>query len=551
MPGLGHDTGQDAGQATRADVVVVGAGHNALIAACYLAREGLGVEVVDRDTVLGGAVSTVERFPGYRIDRGSSLHIMIRLTGIVEELRLAECGLHYLDCDPWGFFPIAGAPGGGITFSVDLNRTCASIEAVCGSRDADAYRAFVTDWGARNERVFAAFAEPPTGRSLGRALWGTGRGTGLPGLELARQFLMPGDALLDSLFDDERLKTALSWLGAQSGPPMTDSATADLVGWNAMLHRQAPGRAVGGSGALSEALRKRLQSWGGTVSLGDAVTGIEVRGGRAAGVRTASGRRIRARAVLAGCHVLTTHQLLGGALATRAAARTRDIRIGDGLGMILRLGTTAPPVYPGAPVEAGHGMVLAVPDRAALRLAHGEFGAGRTPSRPPVLVMTPSLLDASLAPPSRHTVSVWAQWYPYELAGGRSWDDERKRVAETILAEVDRVAPGLTSSIEHLHVQTPLDLERELGLLRGNVMHVEMTLDAMFAWRPLPELAGYRGPVEGLYLCGASTHPGGGVFGASGRSSARVLLRDLAGRRGRLAGAARRAAHALPGVGAA
>jgi phytoene dehydrogenase-like protein len=551
MPGPGHDTGQDAGQATRPDVVVVGAGHNALIAACYLAREGLGVEVVERDTVLGGAVSTVERFPGYRIDRGSSLHIMIRLTGIVEELRLAECGLHYLDCDPWGFFPIAGAPGGGITFSVDLDRTCASIEAVCGSRDADAYRAFVTDWGARNERVFAAFAEPPTGRSLGRALWGTGRGTGLPGLELARQFLMPGDALLDSLFDDERLKTALSWLGAQSGPPMTDSATADLVGWNAMLHRQAPGRAVGGSGALSEALRKRLQSWGGTVSLGDAVTGIEVRGGRAAGVLTASGRRIRARAVLAGCHVLTTHQLLGGALATRAAARTRDIRIGDGLGMILRLGTTAPPVYPGAPVEAGHGMVLAVPDRAALRLAHGEFGAGRTPSRPPVLVMTPSLLDASLAPPSRHTVSVWAQWYPYELAGGRSWDDERKRVAETILAEVDRVAPGLTSSIEHLHVQTPLDLERELGLLRGNVMHVEMTLDAMFAWRPLPELAGYRGPVEGLYLCGASTHPGGGVFGASGRSSARVLLRDLAGRRGRLAGAARRAAHALPGVGAA
>ncbi len=534
--------------AEQTDVVVVGAGHNALVAACYLAREGLAVEVVERDTVLGGAASTVERFPGYKIDRGSSLHIMIRMTGIVEELALEECGLRYLDCDPWGFFPVAGAPGGGITFSVDLDSTCASIEAVCGGRDADAYRGFVADWGARNERVFAAFAEPPTGLSLGRTLWGTGRETGLPGLELARQFLQPGDALLDALFDDERLKTALSWLGAQSGPPMTEAATADLVGWNAMLHRQAPGRAVGGSGALSEALRRRLESLGGLVSLGDAVTGIEVRGGRAAGVVTASGRHIGARAVLAGCHVLTTHQLLGRALPAAASARMRDIRVGDGLGMIVRLGTSAAPVYPGAAVEAGHGMVLAVPDRGALRLAHGEFGAGRAPSHPPVLVMTPSLLDPSLAPPGRHTVSVWAQWYPYARADARSWDDERERVAETVLAEVDRVAPGFTSSIEHMHVQTPLDLERELGLLRGNVMHVEMTLDAMFAWRPLPELAGYRGPVDGLYLCGASTHPGGGVFGASGRSSARVLVRDLAGRRGRLIGAARRAGRALPGM---
>src|SRR3954452_14827569 len=198
--------------AARRDVVVIGAGHNGLIAACYLAAAGLDVEVVERDEVPGGAVSTVERFPGFRVDRGSSLHLMIRMTGILEELQLEEMGLRYVDCDPWAFHPVPGAAGGGITFAVDLDRTCASIEAVCGARDADAYRAFVHDWADRNERIFAAFGAPPTAASLGRALWGTGKGSGLSGLELARQFLTPGDALLDSLFDCEHLKTALSWL---------------------------------------------------------------------------------------------------------------------------------------------------------------------------------------------------------------------------------------------------------------------------------------------------------------------------------------------------
>ena len=132
---------------TRDRVIVVGAGHNGLVAACYLARAGLDVEVVERDTVLGGAVSTVERFPGYRMDRGSSAHIMVRHTGIVEDLRLSECGLTYQDLDPWGFAPFGD---GGITFHVDLDATCASIEGVCGARDADAYRAFVQDWSARN-----------------------------------------------------------------------------------------------------------------------------------------------------------------------------------------------------------------------------------------------------------------------------------------------------------------------------------------------------------------------------------------------------------------
>ena len=188
------------------DVVVVGAGHNALVAACYLARAGLDVEVVERRDVVGGAVSTVERFGGYQMDVGSSAHIMVRHTGIVEDLDLGSVGLEYQDLDPWGFAPFGDS---AITFWVDLERTCASIAAVCGDRDAEAYHRFADDWGDRNEKVFAAFQDPPTPRNLGRHLWGVGRASGLDGMELSRQFLTSGDALLDTYFDDERLKTAL------------------------------------------------------------------------------------------------------------------------------------------------------------------------------------------------------------------------------------------------------------------------------------------------------------------------------------------------------
>jgi len=510
------------------DVVVLGSGHNALVAACYLARAGLDVEVVERDTVIGGAVSTVERWPGYAVDRGSSVHIMIRHTGIVEDLRLDECGLTYLDLDPWGFAP-SGPPDEqqAITFSVSLDRTCESIASVCGGRDAEAYRSFATDWGARNEAVFAAFQDVPTAGRLGRHLWGAGKATEVGGLEMSRQFLQPGDQLLDELFTDERLKTALAWLGAQSGPPTHEVATADLVGWTALLHKVAPGRAVGGSGALTAALAERLRRLGGTVRAGDGVTSITRDGDRVTGVRTESGEHVAARAVLAGCHILTTLELLGDdALLARA---TRAVRVGNGLGMAVRLGTTALPYYPSMGDPSSYGaMQLLAQSRGHLRAAYGEFSAGRTPREPAVLLMSFSAVDPTIAPPDRHNITAWAQWHPYELSTGERWDTISAREADRVIAQVEAAAPGFSGTIEHVHVQTPVDLERELGLRRGNVMHVEMGLDSMFVYRPLPELAGYRTPVRGLYLTGASTHPGGGVFGASGRTAANVML---AGRR--------------------
>ena len=508
---------------TDCDVAVVGAGHNALVAACYLAAAGLEVEVLERDVVVGGAVSTVERFPGHRVDRGSSLHVMIRHTSIIEELELGECGLRYTDADPWGYAPAGDSDAPGLVFATDLERTCDSIAAACGTADAVAYRRLIAEFTPAVRRILDVLSGPPTPGRIARKVATLGRARG--GGETSRWFLQPADQLLDATFDSERLRAALAWLAAQSGPPPHEPGTVGHLSWIALMHLRAPGRPVGGSGELSRALAERLTRLGGRVRLGEAATSVTLTGGTVTGVRTSHGRLVRARAVLSGAHIWNTLDLLAAAGAEPPGLRAR-IRVGDGIGAAVRLATTALPVYPGAPPDAWHGMQLLVRDRAELRAAYGDFLAGRPPLRPAVLALTPTAQDPSLAPPGRHTVTLWAQWHRYDLAGA-GWDEVREGAADAVVARLEEMAPGFSAGVVDRHVQTPPDLERELGLRRGNVMHVEMGLDAMFALRPVPELSGYRGPLPGLYLTGASTHPGGGVFGASGRSAARVLRNDL------------------------
>jgi phytoene dehydrogenase-like protein len=511
---------------TDLDVAVVGSGHNALVGAAYLAAAGYSVQIFEADTVAGGAVSTVERFPGYRIDRGSSAHLMIRHTGIIEELDLAVHGLRYADCDPWAFAPTPpGTDLPPILFRTDLTATCDSVAAACGAREAAGYRRFVADWAPRARAA-----------RLGRAFWPTRGRDSLTAM--SRRYLASGDALLDEYFDNERLKAALAWFGAQSGPAMSEPGTAPMIGFAALMHTLPPGRALGGSGALTTALVSRLTSDGAALHLGRRVTALRRTGGRwrvtIAGEKGTE--EVTARTVLAGCHVLTTLDLLtaGGFDAARTADWRRRIQVGPGVGMVLRLGLDGPPGYPGMSLSEQAGLGLLVADRGQLARARGDMLAGDTPRRPAVLAMSFGELDPSTAPPGEHALTLWAQWYPYALARG-DWESIASAEADRVVAEAQAWAPGLSGLIKHRHVQTPLSLESELGLLGGNVMHVEMALHNMLLFRPLPELAGGTVPgAPGLFLTGASMHPGGGVSGASGRTAARLLGRRLSARRWRL-----------------
>ena len=508
---------------TRRDVVVIGAGHNGLVAACYLAKAGFDVEVVERDVVVGGAVSTIEKWPGVRVDRGSTTHIMVRHSGIVEELDLAGCGLDYIDTDPWA---VSVAPGAAIAFHRDVDATCASIEATCGRTEAEAYSAFVARWTPRARAMLSALQRPPTPAAIGRSFWPLGRRTRVRGGELAREFLQPADHLLDSTFADERLKAALSWWAAQAGPAPHEIGTAPILASALLMHLRAPGRPRGGSGALSEALARRLASYGGSLRLGDAAASVTASGSGCL-VRTAAGDEIAARAVVAACHVLTTLDLLDpdGFVGER-----RRLRVGAGFGVALRLMTDRLPAYETDLAGVHAGMQLAVRSRAQVRAAYADFVRNEVPTDPPLLVMTPTATDTTLAPAGRHVVTIWSQWHPRRPSGD-TWDRIRTRETDRLIKALDDFAPGFGSSIRETWLQTPEDLETDLDLRNGNVMHLEMSLDTMFGLRPLPEWSRYRGPRRGVYLCGASTHPGGGVSGVSGRNVAATVARDLSRRR--------------------
>jgi phytoene dehydrogenase-like protein len=540
------------------DVAIVGAGHNALIAAAYLARAGHGVEVFERAARPGGAVQTRDDiFPGCRIDVGSSAHILIHLTPILAELELERYGLRYVDCDPWAFYPLED--GRAIYFHRDVARTCESIAAVSPA-DAEAYPRFLDEWRPISLAVLRAFQDVPTPLKLGWTMaagGGFAKKKGAESAAMLQTILGSYRQLIGRTFRHPAVRAAIEWIAAQSGPPPLELGTAPLAGWQPLYHESGVKRAVGGSGALTAALVALIEDHGGRVHTSSPVRRIVVEGGRAVGVEVADGaepglpldapsitggrtRSVRARTVLAGCHAATTFLRLLADTPEAAAMREQvaNARVGNGFGMILRCVTNQLPAYAGwdgdparggdgAPGPMHRGLQLLCPPAPFLDAAYADYLRGEPARDPAVVAMTWTAVDPSLAPPGKHLLFAWAQWHPYALAGGRTWDEERGGAADDILRAVGRFAPNVPDCVEQVHIQTPLDLERELGLYNGNVMHLEMSLDQMFMFRPAAGMSGYRTSIPGLFLTGASTHPGGGVFGASGRSAARVVAKAL------------------------
>ena len=519
------------------DVVIVGAGHNGLVCGCYLARAGLRVVVVEKRHIVGGAVVTEgDIFPGYAVDTCSSFHIVINALPIVAELELDRFGLEYLPMDPFGFAPFPD--GTSLTFYRDLDKTCASI-ARLNPADAERYRQFITLWGKFNEPVYATFLAPPRpGPMLGsilkrergqlRSIMGLGDSS-----DLLRSILGSYTQLIDTWFTDERLKAALGWFAAQSGLGPDEPGGGEMLAWQILGHQSGVWRPRGGSGMLTQALAGCLEFHGGTVRVAAPVSEITIVNGRATGVRLVGGEVIQARCVISNAHVQTTMLGLVGAehLAADLVRQIKHLRISNGMGMTIRCSADALPNYSALPMlddqpnEAHVGMQLICPTPTYLRRAFHESELGQPASAPAILGMTPTVMDPSLAPPDKHIFNVWAQWHPYALADGGSWDNIRQREAAKLLRIVDDYAPGFSSQVTGTYIKTPVDLERIGGLIRGNLMHIDMTLDQMFMFRPLPALANYTTPITNLWLTGASMHPGGGVSGAPGYVTAHELLK--------------------------
>ena len=528
------------------DVVVVGGGHNGLTCACYLAQAGRRVLVLERRHIVGGAVCTQDDLiPGYRLDVGSSAHIMIHLTPVLRELELHKFGLEYLEMDPWAHYPILGT-GTGISFYRDLDKTCASIAKI-SPRDADAYRAFVQHWGELNEGIFETFLQPPTPGRLfatmfkrnlrnwrSRKLWSS--------LDTSRQLMAPYGALIEELFEHPVVRTALMWLAAQAGPAPTEMASGNMLGWNATIHKSGAKRAKGGSGALTQALAKCLESHGGEIVCNATVTRlarvgpdwqIDYRLGDFTEKTATLEQAVVAHRVVGACHLHTLFDCIPEA-PPELKKRVSRTRIGNGFGMIVRHAVEELPDYGDAPPGPLPGtkdyqtsLQLLCPSVDYLNSSHRDFSFGLPPQKPSVVAMSFSSLDSTLAPPGKHVLFTWGQYHPYELSNGENWDDIAGREADKLYDLVCQYAPNMRGKMIARHIQTPLEIERTLGLLRANVMHLEMSLDQMFMYRPLPELSAYKVPdLPGLYLTGASTHPGGGVFAASGYNTAHVILRE-------------------------
>jgi phytoene dehydrogenase-like protein len=526
------------------DVVIVGGGHNGLTCACYLARAGRKVLVLERRHIVGGAVCTQDDLiPGYRLDVGSSAHIMIHLTPVLRELELHRFGLEYLEMDPWAYHPILGT-GTGISFYRDLDRTCASIAKI-SPKDADAYRAFVRHWGELNEGIFETFLQPPTpGRIFrtifkrnllnwrSRKLWSS--------LDTSRQLMAPYGQVIDELFEHPAVRTALAWLSAQSGPAPGEMASGDMLGWNAMIHKSGAKRAKGGSGALTQAMAKCLLSHGGEIVCHAEVAEIASAGPSTWRVayQTPDGQshQVETERVVSAIHLHTLFGKLLKDAPEELKKRVARTRIGNGFGMIVRHAVEELPDYGDATAPAGPlpgtkdyqtSLQLLCPSVEYLNNSHRDFMFGLPPQTPSVVAMSFSALDPTLAPEGKHTLFTWGQYHPYEMSNGENWDAIREREADKLYDLVCQYAPNMRGKMIARYIQSPLDIERTLGMLRANVMHLEMSLDQMFMFRPLPELSAYKVPgLPGLYLTGASTHPGGGVFAASGYNTAQVILKE-------------------------
>ena len=543
-----------AASARRFDAVVVGGGHNGLVCAAYLAAAGQSVCVLERRQVVGGAAVTEEFHPGFR-NSTASYTVSLLHPKVIRDLDLAAQGLHVTLRPFSNFLPLAPvADGGYLKVGGGLAATQAEV-ARFSPRDADQLPGYY----AMLDRVAAVLrdlllAVPP-------ALVGPEAGVGglLDAWKVARRFRAldlagkrdvldlftksAGD-VLDRWFECAPIKAAFGFdaiVGNYASPYTPGSAYVLLhhVFGEANGVPGQWGHARGGMGAITQAMARTCAARGVVLRTGAAVARVVVNEGRAVAVELDDGEVIAGRRIVANVHPrLLFERLLSAAdLDPDFLARIRAYRSASGT-FRMNVALSALPDFtalPGAHAQPHHGSgIVLAPSLGYMERAYFDARTRGWSAEPIVEMLIPSVVDDTLAPPGAHVASLFCQHVHPDLPAllpGRSWDDARDEVADRMIDTVTRYAPNFRASVLGRRALTPQDLEREFGLVGGDIFHGALTLDQLFAARPVLGHGSYRAPVRGLYLCGSGTHPGGGVTGVPGHNAARVILRDA--RRGR------------------
>ncbi|WP_028009273.1 phytoene desaturase family protein [Solimonas flava] len=531
------------------DAVIVGAGHNGLVCAAYLARAGRRVLVLERRERVGGAAVTEALAPGYRASTASYL-ISLLLPEVERELALARHGYKVLPRNPSSFTPLPDGRSLLLGPDAELNRR---EIAAFSARDAAAWPRYEA-WLARVAEALEPALEdvPPELLPVPPGLRRRGLPERLRNLRRLLRFhralrrlgddlpaaleLLTGAAspILDRWFESEALKATLATdavIGAFAPPsaPGTGYVLLHHVMGVAGGARGVWGYVEGGMGALSEALRGSAEAAGATIRTHAPVARIEVEGGRAAAVRLASGERIAARTIVSNATPAVTFlQLLeAGTLPDAFRAAVERIDYASPV-MKINLALSELPDFASRPGRdavgpAHRGTIHIGPTRDYIEQAYADARRG-WPSQAPLVELTiPTSVDRTLAPPGHHIAQLFVQYAPYRLAES-DWDTQADAFAERCIDAVTAYAPNFRDAVLHRQVLSPLELERRFALTGGNIFHGAMSLHQLFGFRPVPGWGDYRTPLPGLYLCGAGAHPGGGVSGAPGRNAARVIL---------------------------
>ena len=524
------------------DALIIGGGHNGLVCAAYLARAGLKVIVLEQREILGGAAVTEEFHPGFR-NSTASYTVSLLNPKVIRDLQLARHGLRIVERPVSNYLPCPGERG--LTLGGGPDATRRAI-AELSAADADRLPRFlaVLDAVAEQLRALLLVTPPAPGRGLGDYVRALTVGRQLRRLGTAERrdvlelFTRSAGDLLDYWFENDLVRAAFGFdavVGNYASPYEPGSAYVLLHHAFGEVNgkRGAWGHALGGMGAISNAIAADAARHGAELRTNAAVGRVTARDGAVTGVALADGTELRASTIVSAINpkLLFLELIERDQLPEDLVQRMERYRCGSGtLRMNVALGELPelPGLGPGRHPEHASGIIIG-PSLAHMDEAWRDARSRGWSRRPVVEMLIPSLLDPSLAPPGQHVASLFCQHFAPRLPGGADWADVREQVADEVIAFVSEFFPNFRNAVVGRMVLTPRDLETRLGLVGGDIFHGALGLDQLFSARPVLGHGDYRGPLRGLYLSGAGTHPGGGVTGIPGHNTAREVLRDLHG----------------------